>query len=104
MENNELALILNEHFNWHKSRMCCFVGMLLSLVKVRTVNLTELACGFTSTAQLDSRYKRIKRFFKEFNIEYSVECLFACLKSKGFNFEDTHITQLDRIEKLLVLW
>lgn len=72
MENNELASILNAHFNWHKSRMCCFVGMLLSLIKVRTVNLTELACGFTSTAQLDSRYKRIKRFFKEFNIEFSV--------------------------------
>ena len=32
MENNELASILNAHFNWHKSRMCCFVGMLLSVV------------------------------------------------------------------------
>ena len=58
MENNELVSILNAYFNWHRSRMCCFVGMLLSLIKVRTVNLTELACGFTSTAQLDSRYKR----------------------------------------------
>lgn len=24
-----------------------------------------------------------------------IECLFACLKSKGFNFEDTRITKLD---------
>jgi len=29
--------------------------------------------------------------------------LFACLKSKGFNFEDTHITKLERIEKVLAL-
>ena len=34
---------------------------------------------------------------------WEIECLFACLKSKGFNFEDTHITKLDRIEKLLAL-
>ena len=70
MENNELAGILNGYFNWNKSRMDCFVGMLLSLIKVRTVNLTELSCGFTSNANLDSRYKRIKRFFKGFEIDF----------------------------------
>lgn len=32
-----------------------------------------------------------------------IECLFACLKSKGFHFEDTHITKIDCIEKLLAL-
>lgn len=72
MENNELVLMLNAYFNWNKSRMCCFVGMLLSLIKVRTINLTELACGFRSDVQLDSRYKRIKRFFKEYEIDFSL--------------------------------
>jgi hypothetical protein len=37
---------------------------------------------------------------------WRIECLFASIKSKGFNFEDTHITRLDRIgnlTKLIVL-
>ena len=33
----------------------------------------------------------------------STHPLFACLKSKGFNFEATHITKPERIEKRLVL-
>lgn len=34
---------------------------------------------------------------------WQVECLFGCLKSKGFRFEDTHMTAPERIDKLLVL-
>ena len=34
---------------------------------------------------------------------WEIETLFSCLKSRGFNFEDTPITILERIEKLLVL-
>ncbi|MBX3709904.1 MAG: transposase [Gammaproteobacteria bacterium] len=31
---------------------------------------------------------------------WEIESPFASLKSKGFRFEETHMTQLDRIEKL----
>ena len=34
---------------------------------------------------------------------WSIECLFASLKTRGFNFENTHLVHLDRIEKLLAL-
>lgn len=34
---------------------------------------------------------------------WEIETLFACFKSKGFCFEATHVTKLDRIEKILVL-
>lgn len=71
MESKELIAMLNAYFNWNKSRMSCFVGMLVSLIKVRTVNLTEIACGFQSQANRDSRYKRLKRFFKDFSIDFS---------------------------------
>lgn len=79
---NELRGILNGYFCWNKARMECFVGMLIALIKVRTVNLNELACGFSSHAQQESRYKRIKRFFKEFTLDFSqvatwVVCLFG---------------------------
>jgi len=40
---------------------------------------------------------------KKYALRWEIESLFGCLKSKGFNFEDTHITKPDRIEKLLVL-
>jgi len=71
MDNRELAAMLNAYFNWNKCRMHCFVGMLLALMKVRTINLTELACGFSSLANIESRYKRIRRFFKEFTIDFT---------------------------------
>jgi len=34
---------------------------------------------------------------------WEIETLFKVLKSQGFDFEATHLTELDRIEKLLAL-
>lgn len=70
-EGKGLSEILNEHFGWNKARIACFAGMVLALIKVRTVNLVELSCGFESSARIDSRYRRIKRFFSEFTIDFS---------------------------------
>jgi hypothetical protein len=36
---NELSVMLNQHFKWNKARMDCFVGMLIGLLKTRTINL-----------------------------------------------------------------
>ena len=40
---------------------------------------------------------------KMYSNRWSIECLFASLKTRGFNFENTHLVHLDRIEKLLAL-
>jgi hypothetical protein len=40
---------------------------------------------------------------KTYGIRWEIETLFGCLKSKGFHFEDTHITDYERIKKLFVL-
>jgi len=66
--SSELVSILSKSFNWDKRRLDCFSKMLLALFKVRTVNLKKLAIGFEGTAQRDSRYKRLKRFFAQFRI------------------------------------
>jgi SAM-dependent methyltransferase len=71
MRINELVGILNGYFGWNKARMSCFAKMLVALIKVRTVNLQDLACAFESQAKLDSRYKRIKRFFSKFTLDFS---------------------------------
>ena len=35
-----------------------------------------------------------------FGTEINIECLFGCFKGRGFNFEDTHITDKTRIKKM----
>lgn len=40
---------------------------------------------------------------KMYSNRWSIECLFGSLKTRGFNFENTHLIHLDRIEKLLAL-
>lgn len=69
MEINELVNILNGTFGWNKARMECFARMLVALIKMRTVNLVELACALGGKAKLDSRYKRLKRFVSYFDFE-----------------------------------
>jgi hypothetical protein len=69
-EGKGLGEILNEYFGWNKARMMCFAGMLLALIKVRTVNLVELACAFEGRAAMESRYKRVRRFFSGFEIDF----------------------------------
>lgn len=69
---SELRNSLNVHFEWNKSRMDCFVKMLLGLFVVRTVNLNEIAVCFRSYAKKDSRYRRLQRFFAYFKVDMCV--------------------------------
>lgn len=66
---NELERSLNENFGWNKARMSCFAKMLLALFAVCTVNLSKLAVAFSSDAKIESRYKRLQRFFAIFKID-----------------------------------
>jgi len=43
---------------------------LVALFRVKSVNFSELATGFMGSAQLDSNYKRLQRFFGEFELDY----------------------------------
>lgn len=38
-----------------------------------------------------------------YRLRWEIETLFAALKKRGFNFEDTHMTELERIKKLVAL-
>ena len=67
---DELTTTLNLYFQWNKARMDCFVGMLIGLLKLRTINLTELAMGFPSTVKLASRYRRIQRFISDYPLNF----------------------------------
>jgi len=40
---------------------------------------------------------------EKYQLRWTIECMFQAFKSRGFNFEDTHMKQLEKIEKLIVL-
>lgn len=45
----------------------------------------------------DNAYKALETYKRR----WEIETLFGCLKTRGFNFENTHMVDLDRISKLL---
>ena len=52
LQINELTAILTEHFQWNKARIACFVGMLIALMAVSTINLAQLAVVFPSRVKV----------------------------------------------------
>ena len=40
---------------------------------------------------------------EEFKKRWEIETLFGCLKTRGFNLEDTHLTDSERLSKLIAL-
>ena len=67
---HELKAVLAEHLPWHGARIAFLAQFLLALLKVRSVNLAELATGFGGKAKVDSHYKRLQRFFRSFDLDY----------------------------------
>lgn len=67
-----LKAALAEHLAWHGARLSFLAQFLLALFTVKSVNLAELAQGFTGPAQVASHYKRMQRFFRAFALDYEV--------------------------------
>ena len=83
---SELSEILSQQLNWHKSRMNCFTQMLLALFVVRSVNLSEIAVAMDGNrASIDSRYKRIYRFFSQFELDFTwiARCIYFLFFDKN---------------------
>lgn len=62
---------LRPYLQWHGARLAFLGAFLIALFQVKTVNLSEIATAFAGTAQPDSHYKRLHRFFREFELDYS---------------------------------
>jgi len=71
-EVNSLAIELKSTFGWNQARMVLLAQFMLSLIKVRSSNLTRIAQSFVGQATTDSNYKRLQRFFRHYELDYDV--------------------------------
>jgi hypothetical protein len=86
------ALKVNEKKQLPNSRLVWGVRVFLSAVRSLEGELVILAT-------MDERNDVINLYAKR----WEIETLFSCLKGRGFNFEDTRITALDRIDKMVAV-
>ncbi|MDD5395151.1 MAG: IS4 family transposase, partial [Thiothrix sp.] len=85
---------LKVRLDWGKPRLECFVGMLLGLLRLKQVNLTQLALGFAGDAGVKSRYRRLQRFFARVWFDYDA---IARLQMDLFDFpRQKYYLTLDR--------
>ena len=64
-----LTELLKVHLGWHLARVKCLSALLIALVKVKTVNLAEVATAFPGHARSASPYRRLQRFFQYVDIK-----------------------------------
>ena len=72
---NQVILLrqtLKPLLGWHGARLNFLALFLIALLRVKTVNLVEIATGFRSNAKTDSSYKRLQRFFNKFDLDYAL--------------------------------
>ena len=58
---NQISLLrqtLKPLLGWHGARLNLVALFLVALLRVKTINLMELATGFRNQAKTDSNYKR----------------------------------------------
>lgn len=91
---NTIFNTIKEELQWSDERVDFLVKFTESLIKVKTVNLSEISKYFDPTIKSNSSYRRIQRFFKEYNIFFTA---FAKLLMK-FTTEDKKVLILDRTQ------
>jgi len=66
----QLKDTLGKHLPWHGARLNFLAMYFIALFKVKTVNLAEIATALNPKAKIGSNYRRLQRFFAEFELDY----------------------------------
>jgi len=69
---NLLRQTLKQHLPWHGARLNFLALFLIALIRVRTVDLTSISIAFRTSVLPESSYKRLQRFFADFNLDLSL--------------------------------
>lgn len=67
----QLRNALRPYLSWHGARLTFLAAFLIALLRVKTINFAELATAFGGKAQIDSHYKRLQRFFRQYEMDYA---------------------------------
>ena len=99
---SELKKILGQQLNWHKARVDFFAQALVGMFICRTINFAEIAVAMPSKSAIESRYKRIRRFFSCFEIDFNriAQWLFALFFSPK---ENVYIALVPRPINILII-
>ena len=95
---NQVILLrqtLKPLLGWHGARLSFLALFLIALLRVKTVNLVEIATVFRSKAKKDSSYKRLQRFFSKFELDYT---LMAQTVVKLMEIPQPWVLSVDRTE------
>jgi hypothetical protein len=92
-ERRPLIDMLQGYFPWHLARIQCLANGLLALIRVRTVNLADLATAFWGTAQVESHDRRLQRFFQQVALP---QALIASFVVRVLPLESRWLLCLDR--------
>ena len=90
---NELSNILNQSLKWHKARAKFLSQMICAIITVKSVNLAQVALGFSSLACSSSSYRRIQRFLSSFTFS---QCLIVKIVKALFPLPRKVILIMDR--------
>lgn len=64
-----LRTALQRHLPWHRARLTLMAEFLIALFRVKTVNLSELATGFSDCAKTASQVKRLHRCLRDYEFD-----------------------------------
>lgn len=63
----KLMTVLQPHLDWHRARLACFAALIVAVIKIRTVNLAQLAPLINPRRAPGTNYRRLQRFFALFD-------------------------------------
>ena len=86
---------LQQHLPWNGARLAFVSIFLIALMRVKTVNLAEIATGFSGKAKVESHYKRLQRFFRDFEVDYES---IALMVVKVMKIPEPWIISIDRTD------
>ena len=92
-ERSPLEKSLKESLGWHQARICLMSHFIIGLIRVRTVNLTDIAVSFSGNSESSSNYRRLQRFLSGFELNFSS---IARLVVSMVPLEEKWVLSLDR--------
>lgn len=68
-QSTALQQILQEHLLWNKARVNFAARFVIALIKMCSVNFTQIALALNSNVATSSNYRRLQRFFNGFTFD-----------------------------------